>query len=116
MGLTGSDVAKRASHIIIMDDNFASIVKAIMWYAVNVRFVCLRLRFMHRGRSCFDNIRRFVQFQTTVNVVAVTFALIGSFTQFEVPLKAVQLLWVNLIMDTMAALAVSLVFAGHSIS
>ncbi|CEP02431.1 hypothetical protein PBRA_009015 [Plasmodiophora brassicae] len=88
MGLTGSDVAKRASHIIIMDDNFASIVKAIMW-----------------GRSCFDNIRRFVQFQTTVNVVAVTFALIGSFTQFEVPLKAVQLLWVNLIMDTMAALA-----------
>lgn len=88
MGIQGTDVAKDASDIIIMDDNFTSIVKAIMW-----------------GRTVYDNIRKFVQFQLTVNVVALTIALIGAFTKFETPLKAVQLLWVNLIMDTMAALA-----------
>lgn len=57
------------------------------------------------GRSVFDNIRKFVQFQLTVNLVALAISLIGAFSQYTNPLKAVQLLWVNLIMDTMAALA-----------
>eukprot|EP01006_Ploeotia_vitrea_P037291 TRINITY_DN66112_c9_g7_i1.p1 TRINITY_DN66112_c9_g7~~TRINITY_DN66112_c9_g7_i1.p1 ORF type:complete len:996 (+),score=611.06 TRINITY_DN66112_c9_g7_i1:224-3211(+) len=85
---SGTTVAKSAAEIVILDDNFASIVKAVMW-----------------GRSVFDNIRKFVQFQLTVNVVALLITLIGAFTKFTNPLKAVQLLWVNLIMDTMAALA-----------
>lgn len=95
MGITGTDVAKEASDIIIMDDNFSSIVKTVMW-----------------GRSVYDNIRKFVQFQVTVNVVALTLTLIGTFpaladenAEVVPPFVAVQLLWVNLIMDTMAALA-----------
>jgi calcium-translocating P-type ATPase len=91
MGIQGTDVAKEASDIIIMDDNFASIEKTVMW-----------------GRSVYDNIRKFVQFQLTVNVVALTISLIAAFwTEFANPLTAVQLLWVNLIMDTMAALALA---------
>jgi len=88
MALSGTEVAKRAAEIQILDDNFASIVKAVMW-----------------GRSVYDNIRKFVQFQLTVNVTALLISLIGAFTKYTNPLKAVQLLWVNLIMDTMAALA-----------
>eukprot|EP01083_Nonionella_stella_P003081 8757_1 len=88
MGIQGTDVAKEAADIIIMDDNFASIVKTVMW-----------------GRSVYDNIRKFVQFQLTVNVVALTISLVGAIAGFETPLTAVQLLWVNLIMDTLAALA-----------
>jgi len=92
MGISGTDVAKRACHIVIMDDNFASIVKTVMW-----------------GRSVYDNIRKFVQFQLTVNVVALTLALIAAFLDESIatPLMPVQLLWVNLIMDTMAALALA---------
>ncbi|ETO34560.1 hypothetical protein RFI_02534 [Reticulomyxa filosa] len=91
MGIQGTDVAKEASDIIIMDDNFASIVKTVMW-----------------GRSVYDNIRKFVQFQATVNVVALSISLIAAFWKdFANPLTAVQLLWVNLIMDTMAALALA---------
>jgi len=92
MGISGTDVAKRACHIVIMDDNFASIVKTVMW-----------------GRSVYDNIRKFVQFQLTVNVVALPLALIAAFLEESIatPLMPVQLLWVNLIMDTMAALALS---------
>ena len=71
-----------------MDDNFKSIEKAVLW-----------------GRSIYDNIRKFLQFQLTVNLVALTIAFIGAISQKGTPLKAVQLLWVNLIMDTMAALA-----------
>jgi len=81
-------VAKEASDIVIMDDNFASIVKAVMW-----------------GRSVFDNIRKFLQFQLTVNVVALTLTFISAFTGHEPPLNAVMMLWVNMIMDTMGALA-----------
>jgi len=92
MGISGTDVAKRACDIVVMDDNFASIVKTVMW-----------------GRSVYDNIRKFVQFQLTVNVVALTLALVAAFMEDSIatPLTAVQLLWVNLIMDTLAALALS---------
>jgi len=88
MFIAGTAVAKQAAHILILDDNFASIVKSIMW-----------------GRSVFDNIRKFVQFQLTINIVALAVSLIGAFSNYNTPLAAVQLLWVNLIMDTLAALA-----------
>jgi len=88
MGITGTEVAKEAADIIILDDNFASIVKSVKW-----------------GRCVYDNIRKFLQFQLTVNVVALTVAFFGAVSNFGTPLTAVQLLWVNLIMDTMAALA-----------
>lgn len=88
MGLSGTDVAKKASDIIIMDDKFASIVKAVLW-----------------GRSVFDNIRKFLQFQLTVNVVALTITFLSAVVGYQPPLNAVMMLWVNLIMDTMGALA-----------
>jgi magnesium-transporting ATPase (P-type) len=88
MGLSGTDVAKRASDIIILDDNFSSIVKAVLW-----------------GRSVFDNIRKFLQFQLTVNVVALTITFLSAVAGYKPPLNAVMMLWVNLIMDTMGALA-----------
>lgn len=88
MGITGTKVAQSAADIIILDDRFSSIVKAISW-----------------GRSVFDNIRKFLQFQLTVNTVALFLVFIGALAGFEPPLNAVQLLWVNLIMDTMGALA-----------
>ena len=88
MGLSGTDVAKRASDIIILDDNFSSIVKAVLW-----------------GRSVFDNIRKFLQFQLTVNVVALTITFLSAVAGYQPPLNAVMMLWVNLIMDTMGALA-----------
>src|SRR3569833_2942651 len=81
-------VAKEASDIIILDDNFTSMVKSVMW-----------------GRSVFDNIRKFLQFQLTVNVVALTLTFLSATTGREPPLNAVMMLWVNLIMDTMGALA-----------
>jgi Ca2+ transporting ATPase len=80
MGITGTDVAKHAADIIIIDDNFASIVKACMW-----------------GRNIYDCIRKFLQFQLTVNVVALVTAFIGSCILQESPLTPIQLLWVNLI-------------------
>eukprot|EP00934_Nitzschia_sp_Nitz4_P002432 Nitzschia sp. Nitz4//scaffold54_size114964//15830//19032//NITZ4_003837-RA/size114964-augustus-gene-0.15-mRNA-1//-1//CDS//3329554309//2427//frame0 len=88
MGLSGTDVAKKASDIIIMDDRFSSIVKAVLW-----------------GRSVFDNIRKFLQFQLTVNVVALTITFLSALVGYNPPLNAVMMLWVNLIMDTMGALA-----------
>jgi len=88
MGLSGTEVAKEASDIVILDDNFSSIVKAVMW-----------------GRSVFDNIRKFLQFQLTVNLVALTITFVSAITGFDPPLNAVMMLWVNLIMDTMGALA-----------
>jgi magnesium-transporting ATPase (P-type) len=90
MGITGTDVAKHAADIIVMDDNFASIVKAVMW-----------------GRSIYDNIRKFLQFQLTVNVVAMFTAFVGSVVLKESPLQAIQLLWINLIMDSFASLALA---------
>eukprot|EP00743_Colponemidia_sp_Colp-15_P000130 GILK01000149.1.p1 GENE.GILK01000149.1~~GILK01000149.1.p1 ORF type:complete len:1077 (+),score=234.49 GILK01000149.1:103-3333(+) len=90
MGITGTEVAKEASDIILLDDNFTSIVKAVMW-----------------GRNVYDNIRKFLQFQLTVNVVAVVTAFFGAVLMKESPLTAVQMLWVNLIMDTFASLALA---------
>lgn len=89
-GIAGTDVAKEACDIILTDDNFASIVKAVKW-----------------GRNIYDAIAKFLQFQLTVNVVAVSIAVIGSFTIGDTPLRAIQLLWVNLVMDTFASLALA---------
>jgi Ca2+-transporting ATPase len=90
MGKNGTAVAKEASDIILLDDSFRSIVNAIMW-----------------GRSLYQNIQRFVLFQLTVNVAALVIALLGPFIGVELPLTVTQMLWVNLIMDTFAALALA---------
>ena len=90
MGITGTDVAKGASDIILLDDNFSSIVVALKY-----------------GRNVFDNVRKFIQFQLTVNVVAMFIVFLGSVILKDSPLTAVQMLWVNLIMDTLAALALA---------
>jgi Ca2+-transporting ATPase len=92
MNIAGTEVAKEASDIILMDDNFSSIVKALMW-----------------GRAVNDAVRKFLQFQITVNITAVLLAFITAVSSDSEKsvLTAVQLLWVNLIMDTMAALALA---------
>ncbi|KAK7690441.1 hypothetical protein QCA50_005539 [Cerrena zonata] len=92
MGIAGTEVAKEASDIILMDDNFSSIVQAIMW-----------------GRCVNDAVRKFLQFQISVNITAViiTFVSAVASAQEESVLSAVQLLWINIIMDTFAALALA---------
>ncbi|CAH0521012.1 unnamed protein product [Peronospora belbahrii] len=90
MGISGTAVAKDASDIILMDDNFNSIVNAIKW-----------------GRNVYDSIAKFLQFQLTVNVVAIALAFIGAVVLEQSPLSAVQMLWVNLIMDSFASLALA---------
>ncbi|KXX78339.1 Calcium-transporting ATPase 2 [Madurella mycetomatis] len=92
MGIAGTEVAKEAAEIILMDDNFASIVKGISW-----------------GRAVNDAVKKFLQFQLTVNVTAVILTFVSSVASNdeESVLKPVQLLWVNLIMDTFAALALA---------
>lgn len=87
---SGSAVAKEAAGIILLDDNFNSIVLACKW-----------------GRNIFDSIRKFVQFQMTINVVALVLTFLGSAVLSTSPLSAVQMLWINLIMDTFAALALA---------
>jgi calcium-translocating P-type ATPase len=84
----GTEVAKEASEIIIMDDNFKSIDKAILY-----------------GRTIFNSIRKFIIFQLTINVSAVLISLVCPFLGIENPLTITQILWINLIMDTLAALA-----------
>lgn len=90
MGIAGTKVAQSASDIVILDDKFSSIVRAIMW-----------------GRSVYDNIRKFLQFQLTVNVVALLIVFIGACGGFPPPLNAVMMLWINLVMDTLGALALA---------
>ncbi|MDO4587715.1 MAG: cation-translocating P-type ATPase [Planctomycetia bacterium] len=90
MGITGTEVAKEASDIVLVDDNFKSIVTGVWW-----------------GRTLFQNIQRFLQFQLSVNVVALLCALIGPLVGVPLPLTVTQLLWINIIMDTFAALALS---------
>ena len=90
MGIAGTDVAKDASGIILLDDNFKSIVTAVKW-----------------GRNIFDCIRKFLQFQLTINFVALVMAFVGGAVLRESPLNAIQMLWVNLIMDTLASLALA---------
>jgi Ca2+-transporting ATPase len=86
----GTAVAKEASDITIIDNSFASIGRAVMW-----------------GRSLYRNIQRFIMFQMTVNVVASLIVLIGAFLGMQSPLTVTQMLWVNLIMDTFAAMALA---------
>ena len=90
MGIAGTAVAKDACDIILLDDNFESIVKAVMW-----------------GRNVYDSIGKFLQFQLTVNIVAIIVAMTGAIVLEESPLTAVQMLWVNLIMDSLASLALA---------
>lgn len=87
---SGTSVAKQASDITLLDDSFRSIATAVMW-----------------GRSLYHNLQRFIMFQLTINVVALTIVLIGSFLNIGLPLTVTQILWVNIIMDTLAAMALA---------
>jgi Ca2+ transporting ATPase len=90
MGIEGTQIAKDAADIILLDDNFASIVTAARW-----------------GRNIYASIQKFLQFQLTVNISAVGTALVGAFAYQSSPLAAIQLLWVNLLMDSLASLALA---------
>lgn len=90
MGKTGTAVAKQASDIILLDDSFTSIVNAVMW-----------------GRSLYQNIQRFLMFQLTINLLALAIVLLGPFIGVQLTLTVPQMIWVNLIMDTFAALALA---------
>ncbi|CAG9318953.1 unnamed protein product [Blepharisma stoltei] len=90
MGISGTEMAREAADIILLDDNFSSIVKAVLW-----------------GRSIYENIQRFLQFQLSVNLTAVVVAIVGVVSIKSTVLTAVQLLWVNLIMNTFASLALA---------
>ncbi|MBQ7298055.1 MAG: calcium-translocating P-type ATPase, PMCA-type [Alistipes sp.] len=87
---SGTSVAKEASDITLLDDSFASIATAVMW-----------------GRSLYRNIQRFVLFQLTINFVAIVICLVSAIAGSEMPLTVVQILWVNIIMDTFAAMAMA---------
>lgn len=90
MGVQGTEVAKQSADIVILDDNFASVTTVLMW-----------------GRCVYSNIQKFIQFQLTVNVAALVINFVAAVSSGEVPLTTVQLLWVNLIMDTLGALALA---------
>lgn len=87
---SGTEVAKEASDIVILDDNIMSISKAILY-----------------GRTIFKNIRKFIIFQLTVNITAVALGLIGPFIGIPTPITVIQMLWINMVMDTLAGLAFS---------
>nr|XP_023915633.1 calcium-transporting ATPase 8, plasma membrane-type-like [Quercus suber] len=90
MGISGTEVAKESSDIVILDDDFASVVKVVRW-----------------GQSVYANIQKFIQFHLTVNVAALIINVVAAVSSGDVPLNAVQLLWVNLIMDTLGPLALA---------
>ena len=90
MGITGTEVAKEASDIILLTDNFASILTAVRW-----------------GRNIYTNVRKFLQFQLTINIVAIFIVFMGGVVVDDPPITAVQMLWVNIIMDSFAALALA---------
>jgi Ca2+ transporting ATPase len=90
MGIQGTEIAKQASDIVIVDDNFASIVTAVKW-----------------GRNVYDNIRKFIQFQLAVNLCACLLVFITACIGNETPLKPIQMLWINLIMDSLGSLALA---------
>ncbi|GLT78629.1 hypothetical protein SLA2020_501580 [Shorea laevis] len=90
MGIQGTEVAKESSDIVILDDKFVSVATVLKW-----------------GRCVYTNIQKFIQFQLTVNVAALVINFVAAISAGEVPLTAVQLLWVNLIMDTLGALALA---------
>ncbi len=85
---SGCEVAKEASDIVVLDDNFLSIAKAILF-----------------GRTIFKSIRKFIIFQLTVNICAVSLSIIGPFIGIDTPVTVIQMLWINMVMDTLAALA-----------
>ena len=85
---SGTEVAKEASNVVILDDNFLSIAKAILY-----------------GRTIFKSIRKFIIFQLTVNLCAISVSLIGPFIGIYEPVTVIQMLWINMVMDTLAALA-----------
>lgn len=87
---SGTAIAKEASDIILLDDSFGSIINAVIW-----------------GRSLYENIQRFILFQLTINVAALGIVFLGPFIGVAIPLTIIQMLWVNLIMDTFAALALA---------
>lgn len=88
MGISGTEVAREASDIILLDDSFPTITRAVLW-----------------GRSLYENIQRFLQFQLTVNVGALLIAFFAPLLGFPAPFSIIQLLWINIVMDTLAALA-----------
>ena len=88
--MSGTPLAKECADIILLDDNFESVLNSIKW-----------------GRNVYCSIRKFLQFQITVNIVALIVSIVGALTVEDSPLTAVQMLWVNLIMDSMAALALA---------
>ncbi len=89
MGIAGTEVAKEASKIVLLDDAFATIVKAVQW-----------------GRALYENIQRFLQFQLTINISALTITFLGIlFFNVKAPFTVLQLLWINVIMDTFASIA-----------
>lgn len=90
MGISGTQIAMNASDIVLLDDNFVSIVQSIKW-----------------GRNVLNSVRKFLQFQLSVNLVAICVTFAGSCTQGESPLNTIQLLWVNLIMDSLGALGLA---------
>ncbi|XP_048137719.1 calcium-transporting ATPase 12, plasma membrane-type-like [Rhodamnia argentea] len=90
MGILGTEVAKESSDIVILDDNFASMVTLLSW-----------------GRCVYNNIQKFIQFQLTLNVASLVINFVAAVSSGDVPLTAVQLLWVNLVMDTQGALALA---------
>lgn len=87
---SGTEVAKEASDIVILDDNFMSISKAILF-----------------GRTIFKSIRKFIILQLTINLCALSLSIIGPFINIEMPITVVQMLWINMVMDTLAGLAFS---------
>ncbi|MCX7748334.1 MAG: calcium-translocating P-type ATPase, PMCA-type [Clostridia bacterium] len=91
MGIAGTEVSKESADIILLDDSFSTIVKAVKW-----------------GRGIYENFQRFIQFQLTVNVVAFTTAFLAEIFQFGMPFTTLQLLWVNIIMDGPPALSLGL--------
>jgi P-type E1-E2 ATPase len=90
MGISGTQVAKNAADILILDDNFNSIVRSIVW-----------------GRNIYDSVKKFLQFQLTVNTVACFISIISSALFRQSILTTVQMLWVNMIMDSLASLALA---------
>lgn len=90
MGISGTQIAMNASDIVLLDDNFASLVQSIRW-----------------GRNVLNSVRKFLQFQLCVNLTAIIVTFVGSVSVGESPLSTVQLLWVNLIMDSLGALALA---------
>lgn len=87
---SGTEVCKEASDIVILDDNFLSISKAILY-----------------GRTIFESIRKFIIFQLTINLCAISISIIGPFIGIETPVTVIQMLWINMIMDTLAGIAFS---------